>query len=915
MVLSPAGKVIVGGKFSTLNGVSALGLGALDPITGATLPWAANQKVQDSGANAGITSLRSDGKQIYGTGYVFGPGGNLEGSFAADPETGNINWIDDCHGDSYDTFSTGQVMYLVGHTHYCGNIGGFPQTNPWTFERATAFTNYPTGTVAHNAIGGYADWYGNPDPTQLDWYPTLTTGTFTGQDQAAWSITGNSQYVALGGEFPTVNGTAQQGLTRFAVRSIAPNKAGPRPFATLTPNVASLSSGTLRVAWQATYDQDNTTLTYKIVRDGKTATPVYTTTVNSTWWQRPTLGFTDSGLVPGSTHTYRVYVTDPLGNQTTGSTVSATVGAVALSTYASDVRTDGASDYWRLGETSGTSAIDWAGYNDLVEGTGVGHSAAGAINGDTNTASTFDGTSNGSAATPASAPAPDTFTVEAWFNTTSTSGGKIIGYGDTATGTSSNYDRQVYLDNAGHVVFGVYNGGTNVITSTGTYNDGNYHQVVASLSTTGMVLYIDGKRIGTRSTPTSGQVYSGYWRIGGDNLAGWPSQPSSNFLAGTIDDVAVYPTALSLGQVRQHYNDSGRSLNLPPAPTDALGKAVVADSPDIYWRLDDASGTTAADQSGNGVLGNYQGGITYQSSSPVTPSGTGVSLNGSNGLIVSQAAVTNPSVYSEELWFNTTTTSGGKLIGFGNAATGESSSYDRHVYMLNTGQLVFGTYTGVTNTATTPKSYNDGQWHQLVATQGPAGMVLYVDGKAVATNPQTQAQSYTGYWRIGGDHTWGGTSSDFFQGSVDEAAIYSTQLSAGQVLAHYSAAALNAGKAPTAAFGSNCTFLACSFDASASSDPTGTVTSYAWNFGDGTTGSGATPQHTYTAGGTYTATLSVVDDQGFASPVTTHTVTVAANQAPDRGLYRELHKPGLHLRRDELHGLRRQRGELRLELR
>ena len=41
----------------------------------------------------------------------------------------------------------------------------------------------------------------------------------------------------------------------------------------------------------------------------------------------------------------------------------------------------------------------------------------------------------------------------------STSGGKIIGYGDTATGTSSNYDRQLSLDNAGHVIFGVYNNG------------------------------------------------------------------------------------------------------------------------------------------------------------------------------------------------------------------------------------------------------------------------------------------------------------------------------------------------------------------------------------------------------------------------------------------------------------------------
>ena len=38
--------------------------------------------------------------------------------------------------------------------------------------------------------------------------PPLATGTFTGQDQAAWSVTGNANYISLGGEFPKVNGIA-----------------------------------------------------------------------------------------------------------------------------------------------------------------------------------------------------------------------------------------------------------------------------------------------------------------------------------------------------------------------------------------------------------------------------------------------------------------------------------------------------------------------------------------------------------------------------------------------------------------------------------------------------------------------------------------------------------------------------------
>lgn len=68
---------------------------------------------------------------------------------------------------------------------------------------------------------------------------------------------------------------------------------------------------------------------------------------------------------------------------------------------------------------------------------------------------------------------------------------------------------------------------------------------------------------------------------------------------------------------------------------------------------------------------------------------------------------------------------------------------------------------------------------------------------------------------------------------------------------------------PTAAFSATPTGLTAAFNGSASSDTDGTISSYSWNFGDGTTGSGATTSHTYAAGGTYTATLVVTDNGGL----------------------------------------------------
>ena len=115
-----------------------------------------------------------------------------------------------------------------------------------------------TGTLAHNPYGGYTDWFGTPSPSQLNWYPDMTVGSYTGQSQSAWTVTGNGQYLVEGGEFPTVNGAAQQGLVRFAVPSIAPNKQGPRlSGSNFKPTVVSLSAGVVRVSFPLNYDRDD----------------------------------------------------------------------------------------------------------------------------------------------------------------------------------------------------------------------------------------------------------------------------------------------------------------------------------------------------------------------------------------------------------------------------------------------------------------------------------------------------------------------------------------------------------------------------------------------------------------------------------------------------------------------------------
>ena len=73
--------------------------------------------------------------------------------------------------------------------------------------------------------------------------------------------------------------------------------------------------------------------------------------------------------------------------------------------------------------------------------------------------------------------------------------------------------------------------------------------------------------------------------------------------------------------------------------------------------------------------------------------------------------------------------------------------------------------------------------------------------------------------------------------------------------------------------------LTVSFDAGASDDTDGTIVSYGWDYGDGTTGTGETASRDYDAAGSYTVTLTVTDDLG-ATGSATYPLTFTGNQAP-----------------------------------
>jgi PKD repeat protein len=558
------------------------------------------------------------------------------------------------------------------------------------------------------------------------------------------------------------------------------------------------------------------------------------------------------------------------------------LAAVGGTPYLDAVAQDSPTHLWRLNDTAAATSLDSAGTDNLTVDASATRGAVGPMTGEPSTATTFSGQGTVPATTTRSVTGPQSFSVEAWFKTTSTTGGKIVGFGNSRTGNSTDYDRHIYLNNAGNLTFGVYPTTYRFLTSPLTYNNGQWHHVVGSMNSTGMDLFVDGRRVGHDTSTAGAELYSGYWRVGGDNLNGWSGSPSKFSFAGSLADVAVYSSALSLSRVKAHYAAAGKSVDTAIAPTDAYGAAVYGDNPSIYWRLNETSGTGVKDEmSGDPQSGTYSSGTVLGEPGPSAGTGTSIRFPGSSAQTVSSnLQVVNPTVYSLETWFKTTSTQGGRLIGFGNARTGFSTSYDRQIYLLDSGKVRYGVYTSTTMAIDSPLTYNDGTWHHVVATQSAAGSRLFVDGAEVASGTAVAAQSYSGYWRLGTDHTWASATSESLAGSLDEAAVYPAVLSSASVQQHYlKGKPAPANVAPTAAFTSTVKKLKVTFDAAASADSDGTIAGYAWDFGDGSSGTGVAPEHRYATTGTYTVALTVKDDKG-ATTLVTHDVAVTADAAP-----------------------------------
>lgn len=208
-------------------------------------------------------------------------------------------------------------------------------------------------------------------------------------------------------------------------------------------------------------------------------------------------------------------------------------------------------------------------------GTAAAASTAGTIGG----AMAFDGQDQ-FVSTAKSHSDPDAFTLSLWFRA-DTAGGKLAGFESLQTGLGGNFDRHIWLDDAGRLHFGVFPPAPAVITAadspfvrtgiilpgenpdrpdiqriisgTGNHADGAWHQATAVLSPEGQYLYVDGALAAAAPGVTDAAAYSGYWRLGGGSLGDWVGRSGSGFFRGAIDEASVSLRARDAAWIRLAY--------------------------------------------------------------------------------------------------------------------------------------------------------------------------------------------------------------------------------------------------------------------------------------------------------------------------------------------------------------------------
>jgi hypothetical protein len=522
-----------------------------------------------------------------------------------------------------------------------------------------------------------------------------------------------------------------------------------------------------------------------------------------------------AGADPGD---YQIsVVARPSGGAPRTTSIPIRIARPAAVDYATLVKRDGPTGYWRLGDAPDGGVADSSGNGNTgaYRGT-VNRSQPGAIadSGDKSVRLV-----DGFAEIPDSASLSLTgpYTVEAWVQDAAGGPQSIVEKYDGGDCLPSRNGYALRLVNGNKVqALNIADQAFTGATSSRSLEQTRWHHMASVYDGAMLSTYIDGEL--QTSTPVAKAPTDGLASL---KLGARGDDGQDQFFGG-LDEVAVYRRALSSEQIDSHYvkgvlgNPGGqppadaRSTptgtagqgGTPPAGPPATGKSAVAsassyadevqvDRPMGYWRLDEQSGGTAADSAGGDQPGTYTDAVTLgRPGAPANDPDTAVELTGGYVAVPDSAAVSMTGAFTVEAWINPKDVCQQYAV----VEKYDAPAYNGYAVRMGPGGRLSAltlAQNGSLAVANGSSVVAPHEWHHVVAVYDGTTISIYLDGRLDGSVATTVAPADgTASLKLGARGDDAGTR---LSGLLDEVAVYDHALTADQVARHYTAGTAGAG--------------------------------------------------------------------------------------------------------------------------
>ncbi len=435
----------------------------------------------------------------------------------------------------------------------------------------------PAGIVVDGNEPPEASFTATPNPASAGSLVAFNASGSTDSDgtivKYEWDLDGNGSYETNTGSTPTTSktyanaeevtvglrvtddgGAADQAVRTLVVSNGTPGNVSPQAAFTISPNPAALET-LVTFNGAGSFDPDGSIVKYEWDLDG-----------NGSYE-------TNTGSTPTASRSYSSEGDRQISLRVTdnGSGIATTTHALVVgkgSAYHAEILgTPGLHNYWRLGEKSGSTFADAVGGSPATAQGGFTLGTTGAIEGDLDSAATFDG-ATGAASAAVDLSATSQLTVEFWLNWAAYANDDDLAL--ELTPNFNNVNGGFLVDpNAGEMGgkfgVGIGRGESRNNSYFARPSAGVWHHYAIVIDTTApaaqqIIPYVDGQPIAYEKLNTG----IGAGKFANSTLYFMSRNTSALFGKGSLDEVALYNRALNSTEIKAHFQAS-RTNKLPQA--------------------------------------------------------------------------------------------------------------------------------------------------------------------------------------------------------------------------------------------------------------------------------------------------------------------------------------------------------------